>query len=421
MTAMPIEDTDLVVTEWLKRFAALSQGEHECARVVQAICDAVIQAIPPLGDDPAQVQQLAIAAENHWRGFLGALWHDDFEVNPTRATFDLTRGAARHGFPVYQIYKSYRASQRALWHEVTVLLTEQVNDVQLRHAILVELWARITDWIDATVDMARSAYTDECHEWAGAAEARRWETVRAILEGEDLDGDRATSLLGHPVSDHQTALVCWADAEVEDVAEAEAGLRALAAELARQIGGRGTITVVSSLRGLWAWIATPGRPDLDGIDLAVPTGLHLAIGEPSPGCIGMRRSFDEARAAQRLAMSGSNQPITRYRDVELACLATGAGSLETMRTVALRELGGLAGSDESARRLRETASTYLAHGSNVEATAATLVVHANTVRYRIRQVEEQIGHPLAERIAFVQIALQCMEVLGDGWLLPAHM
>ena len=39
----------------------------------------------------------------------------------------------------------------------------------------------------------------------------------------------------------------------------------------------------------------------------------------------------------------------------------------------------------------ETVATYLALGGSLEATARTLFVHANTVRYRLGRVSEQVG------------------------------
>jgi DNA-binding PucR family transcriptional regulator len=57
--------------------------------------------------------------------------------------------------------------------------------------------------------------------------------------------------------------------------------------------------------------------------------------------------------------------------------------------------------------LIETLSTYFLHGGSIEATARTLFVHPNTVRYRLKQAAEVTGlTPTRPRDAFtIQIAL----------------
>ena len=51
--------------------------------------------------------------------------------------------------------------------------------------------------------------------------------------------------------------------------------------------------------------------------------------------------------------------------------------------------------------LLETASTFLESSPSLEATARTLFIHANTVRYRLRQITELTGYsPLDPRDAF---------------------
>lgn len=60
--------------------------------------------------------------------------------------------------------------------------------------------------------------------------------------------------------------------------------------------------------------------------------------------------------------------------------------------------------------LLSTVGTYLARGGTIEATARDLIVHANTVRYRLRQVADLTGlSPAEPRDAF---ALQIALVLG---------
>jgi sugar diacid utilization regulator len=52
--------------------------------------------------------------------------------------------------------------------------------------------------------------------------------------------------------------------------------------------------------------------------------------------------------------------------------------------------------------LLSTLRSYLEHGGSLEATAKSLFVHANTVRYRLRRIQDLIGEDVTDaRIAFV--------------------
>ena len=57
-------------------------------------------------------------------------------------------------------------------------------------------------------------------------------------------------------------------------------------------------------------------------------------------------------------------------------------------------LGALAIDDEPQARLRETARVFLSTGGSFTATAEQLMLHKNTVHYRIRKAEEILGGPL---------------------------
>jgi DNA-binding PucR family transcriptional regulator len=66
--------------------------------------------------------------------------------------------------------------------------------------------------------------------------------------------------------------------------------------------------------------------------------------------------------------------------------------------------------------LIETLGAYFHHGASIEATARALFVHANTVRYRLRQVAELTGYsPAQPRDAFtLEIALVLGRQSGRG-------
>jgi DNA-binding PucR family transcriptional regulator len=64
---------------------------------------------------------------------------------------------------------------------------------------------------------------------------------------------------------------------------------------------------------------------------------------------------------------------------------------EIGRELARQHLGGLNPGDEWARVLVETLLVHLDTGQRLDATAAELFVHPNTIRHRMRRLEELTG------------------------------
>ncbi len=140
-------------------------------------------------------------------------------------------------------------------------------------------------------------------------------------------------------------------------ADALAPLNEAASVLAAAAAAARPLTIPSGRRAVWAWLATRGQPDLAELrEAASASGVRVAIGTPSAGIDGFRQSHREA--------------------------------------------------------VDETVAAYLDHGGSVEATASTLIVHKNTIRYRLAQAEELIGHPLSDRRIELALALRCLETYG---------
>ena len=76
--------------------------------------------------------------------------------------------------------------------------------------------------------------------------------------------------------------------------------------------------------------------------------------------------------------------------------------------------------DEHHARLRDTLLVFLQSGGSYKTTAERLVLHKNTVQYRIRKAEESLGRPVGENRRNVELALQASHWLGPAVLLPAR-
>lgn len=404
------------VVGWVEDYAAESLQLGEIDQLVTIVNDAVTAAVPQLRADEELRRDLDASTRAHWRDFLATVPRQSFEPRPPAEAVDLARTIARRGLELGVLLKVYRVGQRAVWDYLTATLMERIDDTELRARVLIYFWDRVSEWLDTTVEVVVGTYNAEREQWRRGALARRTETVHTILRGDPVDVDAASALLGHPLRLHQTAMVLWAE---EPAAEPEVvrALDALAAALADELGGSRPLTVASGARGLWAWVASTRRPDLDALPSSCPDGLRVAVGESARGLAGFRRSHREALAAQRIAVTArTSHARTRYADIELVSLA--AADPDAMRTLVTRELAALAARDEATARLRRTTLAFLAHGGNVLAAADRLGVHKNTVRYRIHQAEQLLGHSINIRRTHLELALRCAETYGDTVLPP---
>lgn len=188
----------------------------------------------------------------------------------------------------------------------------------------------------------------------------------------------------------------------------ERAVRDLAADLDRQ-----ALLVGQDETTLWGWLG--GRSPIASADLAgharatLPAGVVLAIGEAGQGRGGWRTSFEQARAAFPLARRSGG--IVQYADV--AVVATALHDRVLLASLRQRFLDPLNGdAPDRAASLKETALTYLASGHSMSSTAAALKVTRQTVRTRIRAVEQRVGCPLDRCAADLEIALR-LEELGQ--------
>src|SRR6202023_3268319 len=98
---------------------------------------------------------------------------------------------------------------------------------------------------------------------------------------------------------------------------------------------------------------------------------------------------------------------------QVAPVAMMLASRELLRPWVLGTLAGLAADDEHHARLRETLLAFLRNGGSYKTTAEQLMLHKNTVQYRIRKAEESLGRPVGENRHDVELALQASYWLGS--------
>jgi DNA-binding PucR family transcriptional regulator len=103
---------------------------------------------------------------------------------------------------------------------------------------------------------------------------------------------------------------------------------------------------------------------------------------------------------------------------QVAPVAVMLGSADLLRPWVLSTLAGLAADDEHHARLRDTLLVFLQNAGSYMTTAEQLMLHKNTVQYRIRKAEESLGRPVGENRHDVELALRASHWLGSLALRP---
>ena len=410
--------------EWLAEFARAAENEQALDAMVGEVDDAIVAALPEM-DEPLLRTELDASTRAHWRGVLGNATRETITIRPGEETHDLARTMARRGLELRVLLAVYRVGQSAAWRLFTTTAAAEISDAEVRSEVLLHFWPRTTQWLDASIEQMIGTFVAEREQWQRGALARQAATVDAVLAGQDVDPAEATAALNYPVAPGHTAYTLWvdeavADADVQRLLEraAAAGgggggggggrLRARAAAAGpRAPHGEHRLAQRIGARSLRCWSTGSAVPD--GLDL--PPTVRCALGTAHPGIDGFRRSHEESAAALMVARR-TGRPFVAYRDVEIACLAHGIAGPDGPSTLVERELGALADDTAAAARLRETALAYLSAGGDARAAGAALVLHPNTVRYRIRQVEQVLGHPIDERRVYVELALHSVRAFG---------
>jgi len=140
-------------------------------------------------------------------------------------------------------------------------------------------------------------------------------------------------------------------------------------------------------------------------------GLRVGVGEPGPRA-DLRRSHETAGHALDLATDDA--PVASWeRSVRDGVLSIVDGD----RAAAFGEtfLAALGG-DDHGRALVETLRSFLAHHGSLLKVADDLGVHRNTVRHRVRQIEQAIGRSLADPQVRVDawVALHAVQARTDA-------
>ncbi|KRB76261.1 hypothetical protein ASE01_14750 [Nocardioides sp. Root190] len=389
---------------WLLAYVAEQAQPGSVDAWVDRVTEAILDQMPDMRAVDGIDGLLRTTVGEHWVAFLADFAQPAQHFHLVEAAARLSGLLADLQIPLERLIQFYRVAQQEVWDYVSEVIRALPSGDLDRADLLLYFWSRAGVWLDrsitASIDIYQAARTKVL---AGAA-AQRYESVRAILAGELADAREASAALGgYPISVHHTALVL----SVDD-AERAGSLEAIAADLVRAVGATNPLVVKPGGRQLWVWFGTRDAPDTSALaDGTSRDGVAVGVGTASLGVAGFVASHREAQGALRVAAPGTPGWLTSYDAVELPVLL--GCSPEVDRFMA-RQLGPLVGEGEAMQRIRETLAAFLSSGGSAEEASRMLVVHRNTIRYRLGQAEELLGRPIAKISGELSVALHHHEL-----------
>jgi len=384
----------------------------------------ILREVPQLRDDTPVLALLASSVGSNVDTCLQIMQHriDLAAVRAPAAATEYARRLAQRGTPLTALLRAYRLGHARFSDWVLRELAQQAGDAYLISAAALGMSGIVAGYIDQVSEEMVAAYTRERENWLLNRSATRGTRIRHLLSGEPVDVAAAEAALGYRLCQYHVGLVCWAG-DAAGNADEITRLEHAVSRVAAQAGGHGDPVFLPRDESTgWAWLPLGSRDTFDpaAADRAVlDAGIHAAFGNAAKGPAGFRLTHQQALAAQAVALAAGTPAPGAVTFGQVAPVAMMLGSTDLLRAWVLSTLAGLADDDEHQARLRGTMLVFLQSGGSYKATAEQLMLHKNTVQYRIRRAEESLGRPVGENRHDVELALRASHWLGSLVLRPA--
>ncbi len=371
--------------------------------------------------DPDLLELMAASIDSNISTLMD-VWEHDIAVEKLvapNAAVEYAVRLAQRGIPLSSLTRAYQLGQTDLLGVCFRVVAEASIAEHLRYPVIAHISDVLLRYVDWVVLTLVETYERERSLWLDSPGTRNALLIHGVLQGGSTDEKAFRRSTGYRLD--QTHLGC-----VLSWSRGESGTP-LVREIGAWVGATGAPLVVT-VDGTTAWIWFPVEPgssgrgtgELDLEALAHDQDCRVALGVGLAGVDGFRRTHRQALAVHQLLTRGTSpQHVISVADDAVAVVARLAGDLPGTRLWVQETLGGLAGRDEGAARLRETLLTFLRSGGSYAHSATALTLHGNTVKYRVRKAIELRGRPLEDDRLAVELALVVCRYLGDAVLAEA--
>ncbi len=344
------------------------------------------------------------------------------DLDASSAALSHARTLAQRDIPLSALFRAYRFGHAKF---VQMGLDVIRQDDPSRHIELAQyLIGRSADFIDKVCEQVGRAYDAERDQWVGDRGGIRQRWVAELLSGRSVDFNEAEAALGYRLGGTHVGVQMWASTDVASV-----DARAMFEETRRILASSFSpvahpLLVPHDEREMHAWF-----PVRSGFELSIDSltealkasqtpDLQVAIGRPETGISGFRLTISQAKRVKDVLLTTTNPMPTSVTYDQLGPVALMASDIDALRRFVLRALGPLAADGEREETLRETLRAFLGHNRSYAATAQAMIMHRNSVQYRVNQALALCDRELTEiDVALdLQVSLNAAHWLGRSVL-----
>ena len=379
--------------------------------VLPSLADEIIVAIAREVPDYARAmegefgQVVRVAIEKALGRFVDLIEDPTGDDGRGRATYvDLGRGEMRQGRSLDALLSAYRLGSRLAWRRFVEAGVAGGLDPDAIYALGEGIFA----YIDEISAESAEGYAEEQSAAAGERQRLRRRLVRLLAQDPPASEESvlaAAAAAAWPLPRNVAALVTAPEDEGGGAASPEAAAEAdaLAARIARRIGEEAIGAGIERLALVLVPDAT--APARTRRMRSAAQGRPAALGPALPLALA-GRSVRRATATHALLAAGRlGDRDFAHAEEHLPALVIAAdpalgAELAAQRLAPLQTLA-----DGPRARLTETLRAWLDRPGQVQAVAAALGVHPQTVRYRVKQLRELFGETLEDPEARFELGL----------------
>jgi DNA-binding PucR family transcriptional regulator len=386
------------------------------------VYEAILQQIPQLRDDKPVLTLLASSVDSNVDTCLQIMQHriDLAAVRAPAAATEYARRLAQRGTPLTALLRAYRLGHTCFSDWLIRELARQARDAEMLSAATLGMSRVVAGYIDQTSEEMVDAYAQARENWLRKRSAARAARIADLLAGGRIDVGATEATLGYRLRQYHVGLVCWVGDTVSAADEISRLEQAVGCVAGKAVCLGDPVFLPRDETSAWAWLPMGIRDTFDPAAAAgVDADVRFAFGDAARGAAGFRLTHQQALEAQAVALTAGSHVPQAVAFGEVAPIAMMLGSTELLRAWVLSTLADLADDDEHHARLRETLLVFLQTGGSYKTTAERLMLHKNTVQYRIRKARESLGRPMGENRYEVELALQASRWLGSSVRRPA--